>query len=30
MIDNNKEYLLCAAIRRKAPRDCHKVFLQVP
>lgn len=26
MIDNNKEYLLCAAIRRKAPRDCHKVY----
>lgn len=22
MIDNNKEYILCAAIRRKVPRDC--------
>lgn len=26
MIDNTKEYLLCAAVRRKVPRDCYKVY----
>ena len=26
MIDNSKEYLLCAAIRRVEPRDCPKVY----
>lgn len=23
MIDNTKEYILCAAIKRKEPRDCQ-------
>lgn len=23
MIDNKKEYILCAAIARKTPRNCH-------
>lgn len=25
-MDNSKEYLLCAAIRRVEPRDCPKVY----
>lgn len=26
MIDNNKEYILCAAIKRKKPRNCYKCY----
>lgn len=26
MIDNSKEYILCAAIRRQVPRDCHPYY----
>ena len=26
MIDNTKEYILCAAIKRKAPRDCQPYY----
>lgn len=25
-MDNSKEYILCAAIRRKKPRDCARVY----
>lgn len=25
-MDNKKEYLLCAAIRRLKERDCHKIY----
>lgn len=28
MIDNNKEYILCAAIKRKKPRNCYKCYYQ--
>ncbi len=26
MIDNSKEYILCAAIKRKERRNCHVVY----
>ena len=26
MIDNSKEYILCAAIKRKRPKKCHKCY----
>ena len=26
MIDNSKEYILCAAIKRKRPKKCHRCY----
>ena len=28
MIDNSKEYILCAAIKRKKPKQCHRCYYQ--
>ena len=28
MIDNSKEYILCAAIKRKRPKKCHRCYYQ--
>lgn len=27
-IDNSKEYILCAAIKRKEPRQCYKCYYE--
>lgn len=26
MMDNTKEYILCAAVKRKTPRDAHRCY----
>ena len=27
-MDNKKEYILCAAIKRITPKDCHRIYWQ--